>query len=104
MPTPIGVNHERHCADPHPDPRRHDRWFSQDTGRPERTPLHVLSPTAARAVLAGVQTGALPWFEVDSENCTISGGPTGEIALHIVRPRGSPVRFPWRSISMVAAG
>ena len=51
-------------------------------------PLYTLSPAAARAVLAGVQTGEIVRFETDSEDCTIIGGPTGEIALRIVRPRG----------------
>src|SRR5712692_11334988 len=51
-------------------------------------PLYTLSPAEARAVLAGVQTGEIVRFEADSEDCTISGGPTGEIALRIVRPRG----------------
>jgi len=50
-------------------------------------PLHALSPEEARAALAGVQTGQGPRFEADSEDCTISAGPTGEIALRIVRPR-----------------
>ena len=51
-------------------------------------PLHTLSPAAARAVLAGLQTGEIIRYEADSEACTISGGPTGEISLLIVRPRG----------------
>jgi acetyl esterase len=51
-------------------------------------PLYTLSPVEARAVLAGIQTGEIMRFEADSEECTISGGPTGEIALRIVRPRG----------------
>jgi acetyl esterase len=51
-------------------------------------PLYTLSPTAARAVLTDVQAGDVPAPAADSEDCTISGGPTGEIALRIVRPRG----------------
>jgi acetyl esterase len=51
-------------------------------------PLYTLSPEEARAVLAGVQTGQGLRFEADSEDCTISGGPIGEIGLRIVRPRG----------------
>jgi acetyl esterase len=53
-----------------------------------RPPVHTLAPAEARAVLAGLQTGESLRFEADSEQCTISGGPTGEIALRIVRPRG----------------
>jgi acetyl esterase len=51
-------------------------------------PLYTLSPQEARAVLAGMQTGQGLRFEADSEDCTISGGPIGEIGLRIVRPRG----------------
>lgn len=57
-------------------------------------PLDTLSPREARAVLAGVQAGEIVLFEVDREDCTISGGPTGEIALRIVRPRGVPGPLP----------
>jgi acetyl esterase len=57
-------------------------------------PLYTLSPAEARAVLAGVQAGEILRFEADSEDCTISGGPTGEIALRIVRPRDLPGPLP----------
>jgi acetyl esterase len=57
-------------------------------------PLYTLSPAGARAVLAGVQAGEIARFEADSEDCTISGGPTGEISLRIVRPRGVPGPLP----------
>jgi acetyl esterase len=62
--------------------------FLQALAMQEGPPLHTLSPAEARAVLAGVQTGEIVRFEADSEDCMISGGPTGEIALRIVRPRG----------------
>ncbi|HEY4386346.1 MAG TPA: alpha/beta hydrolase, partial [Ktedonobacteraceae bacterium] len=52
-------------------------------------PLYSLSPTDARAVLSSVQASAnVPLLPVDSEDRIMSGGPTGEIALRIVRPRG----------------
>jgi acetyl esterase len=57
-------------------------------------PLYTLSPEVARAVLAGLQTGQGLRFEADSEDCTISAGPTGEIALRIVRPRNLPGPLP----------
>jgi acetyl esterase len=57
-------------------------------------PLYTLSPEEARALVAGVQTGQHLRFEADSMDCTISGGPTGEIALRIVRPRGVPGPLP----------
>jgi acetyl esterase len=51
-------------------------------------PLYTLSPAGARAVLAGVQAGEVMRYEADREDCTINGGPTGEISLRIIRPRG----------------
>ena len=57
-------------------------------------PFHSLSPAEARAVLAGLQTRLDLWFEADSEDCTISTGPTGQIALRIVRPRGATGPLP----------
>jgi len=57
-------------------------------------PLYTLSPEEARALVAGVQTGQYLRFEADSEDCTICGGPTGEIALRIVRPRGAADPLP----------
>src|SRR5437764_6556173 len=53
---------------------------------PGGPPLYTLSPTAARAVLTDVQA--------DSEDRIISSGPTGEIALRIVRPRDLPGPLP----------
>jgi acetyl esterase len=57
-------------------------------------PLYTLSPTAARAVLTDVQAGASEKPEADSEDRIIRGGPTGEIALRIVRPRDRPGPLP----------
>jgi acetyl esterase/lipase len=57
-------------------------------------PLYTLCPEEARALVAGVQTGQHLRFEADSTDCTISGGPTGEIALRIVRPCGVPGPLP----------
>src|SRR2546423_1395001 len=57
-------------------------------------PLYTLSPTAARAVLTDVQAGDSEKPEADSEDRIISGGPTGEIALRIVRPRDLPGPLP----------
>jgi acetyl esterase len=57
-------------------------------------PLYTLSPTDARAVLAGLQSGEIARYEADTEDCTINGGPTGEISLRIVRPRGASGPLP----------
>jgi acetyl esterase len=53
-----------------------------------RPPLYTLPPDGARAALTAIQSGGQLRVEVDGEDFTIIGGPTGEIGLHIVRPRG----------------
>lgn len=58
-------------------------------------PINTVSPKDARAVLVAVQQSskvALPAAE--SEDRTISGGPTGQIPLHIVRPQGMRSALP----------
>jgi acetyl esterase len=64
--------------------------FVQELAAQGRPPLHTLSPEEAHAVLAGLQTGQGLRVDADSEDCTISAGPTGEIPLRIVRPPGTP--------------
>jgi acetyl esterase len=57
--------------------------------------LSTLSATSARTVLLSVQrsvTGAT--LPADNEDRTIRGGPTGEIALRLVRPRGASGALP----------
>lgn len=57
----------------------------EDQGGP---PIYTLSPMDARTVLLNLQTSAhIPRLVADSEDRIISGGPTGEISLHIVKPQ-----------------
>jgi acetyl esterase len=52
-------------------------------------PLYTLSPTEARAVLSSIQSSVnVKKLPVDIEDRTISGGPTGQVSLRIIRPRG----------------
>lgn len=52
-------------------------------------PLYTLSPAEARNVLLSVQRSAkVPTPAVEVEERTITGGPTGTISLHIIRPKG----------------
>src|SRR5260370_32453537 len=52
-------------------------------------PLYTLSPTEARAVLTGVQSSVnAQKLPADIEDRTISGGPTGQVSIRIIRPRG----------------
>jgi acetyl esterase len=68
--------------------------FVQELAAQGMPPLHTLPPEEARAVLAGLQTGPGLRFDAESEDCTISAGPTGEIALRIVRPADRPGLLP----------
>src|SRR5216684_4664578 len=53
-------------------------------------PLWTLSAASARDVLLSVQRSVtVPTLPADSSDRTIRGGPTGEIALRIVRPQGA---------------
>jgi len=53
------------------------------------SPLYTLSPTDARAVFTSIQTSvSITKPAADSEDRTISGGPTSEISLRVVRPQG----------------
>ena len=51
-------------------------------------PLYTLSPAEARNVLLNVQRVPVKLLPAEIEDRTISGGPTGQIALRIVRPQG----------------
>jgi acetyl esterase len=58
-------------------------------------PLSTLSPADARSILVSVQRSVnVRKLPVDSEDHSLAGGPTGEISLHIVRPRGSGAALP----------
>src|SRR5262249_20825637 len=52
-------------------------------------PLYTLSPPDARAVLTGIQSSvSVTKLPAAIEDRTISGGPTGEVSLRLIRPRG----------------
>lgn len=58
-------------------------------------PLYTLSPADARNVLLSVQRSVnIPKLPASSEDRTLSGGPTGEISLRIVRPQGISAALP----------
>ncbi len=55
----------------------------------------TLSATSARTVLLSVQRSVIvATLPVDSSDCTIGGGPTGQIGLRIVRPQGASGTLP----------
>src|SRR5437660_12174165 len=58
-------------------------------------PIYTLSPIEARSVLVNIQSSVpIPQLPAESEDRTISGGPTGEISLRIIRPQGVTTILP----------
>jgi acetyl esterase len=51
-------------------------------------PLYTRSPSDARALLSRIQTGPVAAPAAEIQDVTIAAGPTGEVALRIVRPAG----------------
>jgi acetyl esterase len=57
-------------------------------------PLYKLSVQQAREVLSRTQAGDVPPPPADIEDRTIPGGPTGAIAIRIVRPKDNRDKLP----------
>ncbi|GAC1426527.1 MAG: alpha/beta hydrolase [Candidatus Velthaea sp.] len=57
-------------------------------------PIYTLSPTAARKVLEGAQSGPVAKLPADIDDRTIPGGPTGPVSVRIVRPKGATEALP----------
>jgi acetyl esterase len=58
-------------------------------------PLYELSPQDAREVLRGVQVSVpVELMPADIEDRVISGGPTGEVSIRIVKPQNVPGPLP----------
>jgi acetyl esterase len=68
--------------------------FLDETAAKGGPPIYTLPPQEARQVLEGLQAGNVAKPPADSEDRTIPGGPTGQINLRIVRPRGSREALP----------
>src|SRR4051794_15434853 len=56
--------------------------------------LCTLDPTRGRAALDELQAQPMQQLPVDSEDLTVVGGPSGKVALRILRPQGSPAILP----------
>jgi acetyl esterase len=65
------------------------RAFLESLQQNPGPPLYTLSPGQARDVLSGLQAGPVTKLPAEIENRTISGGPTGEISIQIIRPPNS---------------
>ena len=66
--------------------------FAEATATPPF--LSDLPPSEGRAVLDEVQSGEIAKPDVDEQWITIAGGPTGEVKVRIVKPRGATGTLP----------
>jgi len=66
--------------------------FAEATAMPPF--LSDLPPSEGRALLDEVQSGEIAKPDVDEEWITIAGGPTGEVKVRIVKPRGATGTLP----------
>jgi acetyl esterase len=63
--------------------------FVRELAVQDGPPIYTLSPADARAVLKRTQSSVhVTKLPVDIEDRTISGGPTGDVSIRILRPRG----------------
>ena len=68
------------------------RRFAEATAVPPY--LFDLGPEAGRAVVDQVQSGPVAKAAVDISDAKIPGGPSGEVAVRILRPQRSPGTLP----------
>jgi acetyl esterase len=61
--------------------------FAAATAKPPF--LFELPPAEGRAAVDEVQAGEIPKPDVDDEWVTVTGGPTGSVAVRLVRPAGA---------------
>ncbi|WP_046226286.1 alpha/beta hydrolase [Paenibacillus dauci] len=66
--------------------------FADDNSKPPF--LFDLGPEKGRETVNEVQSGDIAKPEVDIEDLKIPGGPSGEVAIRIVRPPGAPAELP----------
>jgi acetyl esterase len=66
--------------------------FADATANPPYLP--ELGPVEGRKTLDEVQSGEIEKPDADIEDTTISGGPSGEVSIRIVRPKGATGSLP----------
>ena len=66
--------------------------FAEATATPPY--LFDLGPVEGRKTVDEVQSGEVEKPDVDIEDTTIPGGPTGEVSVRILRPKGASGRLP----------
>ena len=76
--------------------------FTEATANPPY--LFDLGPVEGRKTVDEVQSGEVEKPDVDIEDTTIPGGPSGEVSVRILRPKGASGRLPYRGWSGEPAG
>jgi hypothetical protein len=66
--------------------------FAEATAKPPF--LSDLPPSEGRAIVDELQSGEIAKPDVDEQWITIAGGPTGEVKVRIVKPRGATGTLP----------
>lgn len=70
------------------------RAFLDTVNSSDGPQLYELSVKDARAVLTDAQAGPIEKLPADIEDHTIKGGPSGEVSIRIVRPKGNTEALP----------
>src|ERR1700694_4009004 len=66
--------------------------FSRATADPPY--LFDLGPVEGRKAVDGVQSGKIAKPDIDIEDTTVPGGPSGEVSIRILRPRQATGSLP----------
>ncbi|MGW5047566.1 alpha/beta hydrolase [Streptomyces griseoluteus] len=82
------------CGDPAVKLDRITQGFVNELAAQNPPPLSTLSTKAARDVLNKLQAGPVEKLPADVTQKTIKGGPTGEVSLTILRPKGATGTLP----------
>ncbi|MFD4543247.1 alpha/beta hydrolase [Streptomyces bauhiniae] len=82
------------CGNPAVKLDRITQGFVNELAAQNPPPLSTLSTKAARDVLNKLQAGPVEKLPADVTQKTIKGGPTGEVSLTILRPKGAKGTLP----------
>ncbi|MFJ5519240.1 alpha/beta hydrolase [Streptomyces griseoluteus] len=82
------------CGDPAVKLDRITQGFVNELAAQNPPPLSTLSTKAARDVLNKLQAGPVEKLPADVTQRTIKGGPSGQVSLTILRPKGATGTLP----------
>ncbi|MGW0606874.1 alpha/beta hydrolase [Streptomyces sp. NPDC002640] len=82
------------CGNPPVELERDAQDFVNQLAAENSPPLSELGPEKAREVLDNLQAGPVDKLPADITEKTVKGGPTGEVSLRIVKPKGAKGTLP----------